>query len=340
MTHPEPEVDPETEVDLTDPYAIARKIAEDRDEDVLLFNGSIEADDEHIIADACDFHRNHSNVLFILVTNGGDPHVAYKMARSLEQAYDRFTAFVVGPCKSAGTLLVAGANKLVISDRGELGPLDTQMRKSDELARMDSGLTVTEALGYLEDRAFNSFEQFFLKILRGSSGQISFKTATQVSTDLVVGLYESQFNQIDPMLLGEASRAIRISGDYADRLGRHGKNLKDDKIGQLVLAFASHGFVIDRDEACQFFEHVSGPDEMEKALEVALRVHGHTSVAGGDAQGLWVLSQPIEEPEEVGSGDEPDGIDEEQHDAATRNGHEATTNGDVGADSPSDGVQE
>lgn len=295
----------EPDQDPPDLFQIARHIAEERDQDVLLYNGGIEQPFDDELANICDQNRAHGEVLLVLVTNGGDPHAAYRMARHLERTYDKFTAFVVGPCKSAGTLLVTGANELVMSDRGELGPLDTQMMKSDELAAMDSGLTVTEALGYLEQQAFQSFQQFFLDILRNSSGRISFKTATQVSTGLVTGLYEPLFSQVDPMLVGEASRAIQISRDYASRLGRHGENLIDGGVGNLVVAFASHGFVIDREEAQNFFHNIREPNDLEHDLETSLRASGLTVPQSGIGGPIWVLSAPIDPPDEADGEHEP-----------------------------------
>ena len=41
--------------------------------------------------------------------------------------------FIPRRCKSAGTLLLIGATSLIISDRGELGPLDVQLSKPDEI---------------------------------------------------------------------------------------------------------------------------------------------------------------------------------------------------------------
>lgn len=194
------------------------------------------------------------------------------MARCLEGLYERFTAFIVGPCKSAGTLLVTGAHELVIADQGELGPLDMQMRKTDELWEMNSGLTVMEAMQTLQHRAYRTFEDYFLNIIHQSSGRIGFRTATEVSSELVVGLYAPLYAQIDPMLLGQASRAMQIASDYALRLNRYSGNLEDGQDNALVAAFSDHGFVIDRDEARKYFVNVRQPDEAEQALDLAMRL--------------------------------------------------------------------
>lgn len=160
---------------LSTPEEVANRLADERDVDVVLFNGDIEEPADSLLTEGCDDMCRRRNVLLVIVTPGGDPHAAYRMARGLESLYDHFTAFIPGPCKSAGSLLVTGAHELVISDRGELGPLDVQMRKADELWLMNSGLTVIEAASTLDLRAYRLFEQTFLGVMGRSGGRIGFE---------------------------------------------------------------------------------------------------------------------------------------------------------------------
>lgn len=251
---------------------VANEIAKDRDTDVILYNGDIAEPWDRGLTEICNVRPRRKNVLLVLVTFGGDPHAAYRIARRLEGMYERFTAFLIGPCKSAGTLLVTGAHELVVSDQGELGPLDMQMRKTDELWEMNSGLIVMEAMQTLQHRAYSTFEDYFLSIIHQSSGRIGFRTATEVASELVVGLYAPLYAQIDPMLLGQASRAMQIASDYATRLNRYSKNLQEGQHGPLVAAFSDHGFVIDREEAGKYFVNVRQPDDAEQALDLGLRL--------------------------------------------------------------------
>ena len=48
-------------------------------------------------------------------------------------------------CKSAGTLIALGASALYMDDRSELGPLDMQVTRGDEIGAMRSGLEQTTA---------------------------------------------------------------------------------------------------------------------------------------------------------------------------------------------------
>jgi ClpP class serine protease len=95
--------------------------------------------------------KRRKNAILILVTEGGDPDAAYRIARCFQEHYELFTCIVPGYCKSAGTLITIGAHELVMTDGGELGPLDIQMSKKDELWESQSGLTVAAALNALHE---------------------------------------------------------------------------------------------------------------------------------------------------------------------------------------------
>lgn len=103
---------------------IANELAKAGEVDVAIYNGLIgRMFDEEVIVKTAQ-RRRRKNLLLIVVTEGGDADAAFRMARCLQSKYEKFTIFVSGYCKSAGTLLAIGAHELVFSDHGELGPLD------------------------------------------------------------------------------------------------------------------------------------------------------------------------------------------------------------------------
>jgi hypothetical protein len=188
------------------------------------------------------------------------------MARVLQELYGKFTLFVTGFCKSAGTLVATAADELVVDDHGELGPLDIQMAKTDELWETSSGLTVMEALNVLENKAFDMLEDGFLRIKTGSGGQITFRTASEIAVSLVNGLLDPIYKQIDPMHVGEAGRAMNVARDFGTRLSDSARNLRPNALSDLISLYSSHGFVIDRKEAGKYFVHVRAPTQYEVAL--------------------------------------------------------------------------
>jgi hypothetical protein len=175
--------------------------------DLLMFSGPIEASaaDKFIrLVNSRDGKRNTASVF--LTTYGGDAHYAFRMAKCLKRKYRKGVRLLLaGPCKSAGTLIALGVNELAFGREGELGPLDTQVAKPDELLPMNSVLDIFQALSIATTHAFDCFSNNMLEIIRSSGGSISTKTAADIATQLVVGL----FNPI----MGQSEGIWRTSGD-------------------------------------------------------------------------------------------------------------------------------
>lgn len=239
-------------------------VATANDSDVILYSGSVGRRGFEQIARICADQNRRENAILFLSTYGGDAHAGYRIARSLRRTYKHVAVFVHGICKSAGTLIAVGAHELIISDFGELGPLDVQIQKDDEIfGETGSGLNLMQALSTLNKRTYSLFEDCLLKIKVGSGGQLTTKSATEVATKMAVGVYSEIYRQIDPVRLGEIDRAINIAFDYGKRLDG---NLKQEALASLVVGYPSHGFVIDREEAEELFDAVRPPDNAEAAL--------------------------------------------------------------------------
>ena len=69
------------------------------------------------------------NLDLLLHTGGGDPDSAEKLMRMLRSRVESAELRIIVPdfAKSAGTLMVLGADSVVMSDMSELGPIDPQM---------------------------------------------------------------------------------------------------------------------------------------------------------------------------------------------------------------------
>ncbi len=254
-----------------DPVKIAaNELAKAADTDVFFYNSEIGRPlDDRIIADCCK-RKRRPNVTLFLVTAGGDPDAAYRIARCFQDHYKKFICMVPGYCKSAGTLILTGGHELVMADGGELGPLDVQMTKKDELWESESGLTVMSALDALREKSFSAFEHYFMTVKTKSGNRITFRTAAELSVKLTTGLFTPIFQQIDPMHVGEASRSQAIGSHYAMRLSYYGMNISAESLQSLISDYPSHGFVIDREEAKGLFRNVRVPNKEEQNLIDAL----------------------------------------------------------------------
>jgi hypothetical protein len=211
----------------------------------------------------CNKKKKAQNAILFLTTFGGDGDSAYRLASCLRRHYKNGTvrAYVFGLCKSAGTLAVLGADEIVFGDFGELGPLDVQLTKPDEVYPTSSGLDIFQAVGVVTQSAFEAYQNYFDKIIENSEGHISAKTSAEIARELAVGLFAPMTGQIEPERLGEVQRAINIASVYGRKLNRG--NLKKDALERLVQGYPAHGFVIDSDEARTLFIKVRNADILE-----------------------------------------------------------------------------
>lgn len=245
---------------------IMRRIVETWDCDILLFNAPIERPRDRRMINALANRNCRPNLFMILVTRGGDPDAAYRIARSIQNHYERFTLCVSGICKSAGTLVALGAHELAFSEHGELGPLDIQMAKKDDLWGQESGLTVMTALSALHENAQDAFDHFLLSLITKSGGRITVRTASEVAAKLTEALYCRISGQIDPIHMGEVNRSMAIAKEYGERLMGKSENFDEDSLQELISSYPSHGFVIDREEASTKFKVVRACTNDEMAL--------------------------------------------------------------------------
>ena len=234
--------------------------------DYYLYSGNILRGEDLRFIEYIAEEQKSDGVVLILCTPGGDPDAAYKIGRYLQSKYTSFKLFVPGYCKSAGTLLAIAADEIVFSPYGELGPLDVQMTRTDNIANLESGLNISEAFLTLENRARNTFHDLIAEITGMSGGIVSFQTASRSASEIVGALYGPIFAHIEPEDVGSRARAMRIGEDYGTRLNQEFNNLRPDALIHLSQSYTSHGFVIDLREAAALFHNVRESSESEKTL--------------------------------------------------------------------------
>ena len=208
-----------------------------------------------------------SQVWVILVTEGGQAEAAYRACRALHQNYDKVVAVVAGWCKSAGTLFCIGAHDLILGEHGELGPIDVQLRRADEIGERDSGLAIDAAFDGLSEASFKLFSRFMLGIKEKSRGAVTFRTAADIAAEIAVGLVAPIFAQLDPIKVGETHRSVRVAEQYARRLSLFGQNMQRDQdydaIDLLVRGYPSHGFCVDALAGCGNSPSQNGYDTIQ-----------------------------------------------------------------------------
>jgi len=243
----------------------AAAIVDARNSDVLVYAGRIGRPFDKTVIDKTGARARRDNVIFFITTYGGDADAAFRIARCLRRRYKRVTAVVPGFCKSAGTLLLLGADELVMFDHAELGPLDVQISKDDELGERSSGLTPNQAFLSLDAQVRSALESLIVELR--TNLLLTTRTASDLATKLVGNLYGGIYAQFDPLRLGEIQRAQAVSLQYGRRLVEVSGIASMNAVYQLVSGYPSHGFVIDREEAERLFPgKVRQPDEHELRL--------------------------------------------------------------------------
>ena len=235
--------------------ALITKVSDDLDADIVVYNGDLDRPLELSLIKECRENKKKENVFLILVTFGGSADCAYRVAKCFQNNYNKFILCVPGLCKSAGTLVALGAHEIVFGEYGELGPLDVQMSKKDDIWERQSGLTILDTLTALRKRCFTAFESIFLDIQLKSGNTITTVTAAEIASGLAVGLFSNIYKQIDPLHMGEVIRAMTVAQEYGDRLLQTSQNLNDEALQQIISGYPSHNFVIDFDEAKEMFKN-------------------------------------------------------------------------------------
>ena len=249
----------EKKVEMTnkkDPDDVLKENIDLNDKDVFLYNGAIIPSNFKEFSKMITHGKGKDICLIIMTSNGGSPDSAYMMARCLHRIYGDYSVLIYGPCKSAATLFVTGANELIFGECGELGPLDVQIQLEDKLYGA-SGLNMATALSVLEDKAILTFSTILTTLLMSTGGVVSIKTGADIAANMASSLYRPILSRIDPEELGSRQRDFKIGIEYAKRLN-HG-NLKEDTVVKLVKNYPSHSFVIDLEESndliCKFTHH-------------------------------------------------------------------------------------
>ena len=237
-------------------------------DDVFLYYGKISREGYNLLSSAIESRiaegKKADKACLILVTLGGDPHAAFRIARALRHHYSSLDVLIPDICKSAGTIICIAANRLIFGDRGEIGPLDVQIPKTDEFFERMSGLDLIQALDDLRDQMLESFRESFLYIRGGT------RLRTKIATELAKEFISPIMAQIDPVTLGQHQRALQIASDYGNRLNKMSQSMQPGALGMLVANYPDHGFVIDRKEAKKLFKKVDKPDADETMTMVLL----------------------------------------------------------------------
>jgi len=202
-------------------------------------------------------NKDHHSAVVFFCSLGGSADEAFRMMRMLQNFYQDISVVVFGKCYSAATLFALGANKILMSEDAQLGPLDVQISKEDDNSRM-SGECYRQALVTLGGMSSESLKQLFVKLKNEMGFPVSTGTASRIASEIVVGLFAPITQQIEPAKLGDVVRAQGIGHSYGLRLmnGRYSAPDANKIATRLAYGYPSHTTVIDFEEAKSIGLHV------------------------------------------------------------------------------------
>lgn len=248
---------------------LSRKVAEAENSDIYLYNGPINENGYGLLVRALKIQ--HPQAILVLSTYGGSANSGYRIARFFQSFYQRFATLIFSYCKSAGTLVVTGSHRLMMSEvSGELGPLDVQLSKRDELWERRSGLLLRSALASVKESAQDLFRDIMIDMKELTRGSVRLKLASEIALQMTQGLFAPIYSQITPEGLGEDWQELHVALEYGKRLATIGGLIDETAIHKLVHDYPSHDFVIDKREAHTLFRSIDDPSSDMYALATEL----------------------------------------------------------------------
>lgn len=190
-------------------------------------------------------------VALIIDSPGGSAKSAFKIAEIFRRHCGGFHAVIPRYAKSAATLLVLGAEKIILGSYAELGPLDAQILDK-EREEYISALDEVQALERLLAFALVALDRSMLFMLGRAGKKID--TLLPHMLNFVNGMTCPLFEKIDAVHYTQMSRALKLAEEYAVRLLQPKYSSAEARyIAQhLVEKYSDHGFFIGADEVATF----------------------------------------------------------------------------------------
>jgi len=198
-------------------------------------------------------------VTLLVDSPGGYTRSAYQIASMLRRHCGSFTAVVPRYAKSAATLLCLGASRILMSPNAELGPLDPQLVDRDS-ENQRSALDETLPLERLNAFALEVMDRTMIHLINRTGKRLENLLPKVMS--FAVDLTKPLLEKMDPIRYTAASRALKISEEYAVRLLRphFPRREQSDKAAEianhLTHRYPEHGFPIEYPEAHALGLHV------------------------------------------------------------------------------------
>jgi ATP-dependent protease ClpP protease subunit len=168
------------------------------------------------------YSKKAERIYLIIESPGGDVNVAVKLVKILRAVFPKgFSVIVPSVAKSAATMLVLGADEIVVGSSSELGLIDPQ---------------IIVFTGNPQQPFAVISARFIVRFIENAKREISGNLN-------LVNVYYPLLQQLRPDLIEMAQEAIEMSKEYAKELLRQGlmKGASDDEINKVVDYLSGEG---------------------------------------------------------------------------------------------------
>ncbi len=207
-------------------------------------------------------HGKKFNTLdVVLQTPGGDIDAAFLYAKLLKGCCTNLNIIIPLYAKSAGTLICLIADKILMTELSELGPLDTQIRESQDgdSPEYNSALNGFKALEQIQQHNISTLD-LVTKLILGRY-EMKMSEAIHLSSEFSGQTSGNLYKHLNPTKIGEYARALEIGEYYGKMILTRYRNWNErdaaNIINLLVYKYPSHGFAID----CQELQKLGLPAE-------------------------------------------------------------------------------
>ena len=235
---------------------------------LLVVKSDIDRDCRNAVVRILAEMGRQEQLTLLLESPGGSIEDAFWIAATLRRHCSRLDVAVVGPAKSAATLIALSADRILFGRFGELGPLDAQVLDLSGGARRKSPLETMRGLEFLRDYYLETFN-LVMDILFNDFSIDSAHALEQIP-NILSPVATPLYQLVDYRELGDALRILSISEAYADEVMRRWNPVSDPEdiesiVQQLVWEYPHHGHIIDFTEARAI--GLGGVHEIAPALE-------------------------------------------------------------------------
>jgi hypothetical protein len=203
-----------------------------------------------------------------LNTAGGDTEIPWRIVSLVREFCDEFAVLVPHRAASAGTLIAMGADEIVMTPLGVLGPIDPS--RTHPLLPRREGAAEAEPISVQDMR----HAMQFIREAAGSDREMPY------TPEAMAQIFSALFDKIHPLAIGAIEQSYALSKLVGTQcLSTHMDAETDaakirEIVDQLCDAYKSHSYQISRAEARKIgLKAVDAPDDVSDAMMALFRFY-------------------------------------------------------------------